>query len=86
MSSRYLFKLILIPQDKRVTIVHGDSILLNKTCPDKFRNAITKSLELHGVQVACNDFIDDFPADGVVGVTTRNGQMLDADLVVCIIT
>ena len=69
-----------------MTIVHGDSILLNKTCPDKFRNAITKSLELHGVQVACNDFIDDFPADGVVGVTTRNGQMLDADLVVCIIT
>lgn len=60
-------------------------MLLNKTYPDKFRRAIAKSLTAHGVQLVYDDYIDDFPAEGVVGVTTRNGKKLDADLVVCII-
>jgi len=68
--------------DKKVTIVQGDNLLTNKTYPDKFRKALDTSLRARGVEIVYNDFIDDIPADGVVGVTTRNGKQLDADLVV----
>jgi phytoene dehydrogenase-like protein len=57
-------------------------MLTNKTYPGKFRRALAKSLESRGVEIVYNDFIDDVPADGVVGVTTRNGKKLDADVVV----
>jgi len=68
--------------NKKVTIVHGDDMLVNKTYPDKFRLALDKSLRARGVEIVYNDFVDDVPAEGVVGVTTRNGKKLDADLVV----
>lgn len=58
------------------------SDFLLKAYPDKFRKALDTSLRARGVEIVYNDFIDDIPADGVVGVTTRNGKRLDADLVV----
>ena len=64
--------------------MHGDDMLVNKTYPDKFRLALDKSLRARGVEIVYNDFVDDVPAEGVVGVTTRNGKKLDADLVVSI--
>ena len=71
-----------IQQEKKITIVQGDSKLVNKTYPNKFRDALDKSLRARGVDIVYNDFIDNFPAEGVVGVTTRNGKNLDADVVV----
>jgi len=68
--------------NKKVTIVHGDDMLVNKTYPNKFRKALDKSLKARGVEIVYNDFVDDVPAEGVVGVTTRNGRKLDADVVV----
>jgi len=67
---------------KRVTIVQGGSMLVNNIYPNKFRTALHKSLTARGIDIVYNDYIDDFPAEGVVGVTTRNGKKLDADLVV----
>lgn len=63
-------------------MVHGDNMLLNKTYPDKYRLAFAKALKARGVDIIYNDFIHNIPAEGVVGVTTRNGKYLDADLVV----
>lgn len=69
-------------QGTKVTIVQGDKLLTNKTYPDKFRKALDTSLRARGVDIIYNDYIDNIPADGVVGVTTRNGRKLNADLVV----
>ena len=57
-------------------------MLLNKTYPDKLRRALDKSLSARGVKIIYSDFIDEFPAEGTVGVRTRNGRQLDGDLVV----
>jgi glycine/D-amino acid oxidase-like deaminating enzyme len=72
-------------QETKVTIVQGDNLLTNKTYPDKFRKALDASLRARGVDIIYNDFVDDIPADGVIGVTTRNGRMIDADLVVSLL-
>jgi len=66
----------------KITIVHGDNMLLNKTYPDKYRLGLAKGLKARGVDIIYNDFIHNIPAEGIVGVTTRNGKNLDADLVV----
>jgi NADH dehydrogenase FAD-containing subunit len=71
-----------IPQNTKITIVHGDNMLLNKTYPDKYRLGLAKGLKARGVDIIYNDFIHNIPAEGIVGVTTRNGKNLDADLVV----
>jgi NADH dehydrogenase FAD-containing subunit len=73
-----------ISQNMKVTIVQGDKLLLNKAYPDKFRLALANGLKARDVEIIYNDFIDNVPAEGVVGVTTRNGKTLDADLVVSI--
>jgi apoptosis-inducing factor 2 len=70
------------PQNKKVTLVQSSNMLLNKAYPDKFRLALDRGLKVRGVEIIYNDFIDEIPAEGVVGVTTRNGNKLDADLVV----
>ena len=57
-------------------------MLLNKIYPNKLRQALAKGLTARGVEIIYNDYIDDVPDEGVVGVTTRNGKKLDADLVV----
>jgi hypothetical protein len=42
-----------------------------------------KRLRARGVQFLFNEYIDDIPEEGVVGVTTRSGKRIeDADLVV----
>lgn len=65
-----------------MTLVQSANMLLNKAYPDKFRLALDRGLKARGVEIIYNDFIDDIPAEGVVGVATRNGNKLDADLVV----
>jgi hypothetical protein len=68
-------------QEKKVTIVHGNSQLLNDTYPDKFRRAAEKSVTSRGVKLVLDDYVDqEFPVNGLV--TTRRGTTLSADLVV----
>ncbi|KAH8103898.1 hypothetical protein BXZ70DRAFT_670573 [Cristinia sonorae] len=69
--------------DKKVTIVHGDDQLLNNTYPAKFRKTITQKVLARGVHLVLNDYIDNIPAEGTVGLTTRNGHSIPgADLVI----
>jgi len=68
--------------DTKVTIVHGDSQVLNKAYPDKFRRALEKSLRERGVEFVFNDYVDVIPETPVSQVTTRKGKVIKADLVV----
>ncbi|KAI0315262.1 FAD/NAD-P-binding domain-containing protein [Amylostereum chailletii] len=65
--------------DKKVTLVHADSQLLNKAYPNKFRKRIEKDLRPRDVQIVFSDYVDDFD---VVPVVTRNGKKLEGDLVI----
>ncbi|KAF7303242.1 UBIQUITIN-CONJUGAT-2 domain-containing protein [Mycena kentingensis (nom. inval.)] len=66
---------------KEVTIVHGDTALLNSTYGASFRKAIYSGLHGRGVNVVLGDYVDEFPVDGAP-VRTRNGSVIEADLVV----
>lgn len=70
---------------KTVTIVQGDSALLNAAYPEKLRARVENRIRAHGVDVILNDFVDTFevgPITNGFGIKTRNGVELKADLVV----
>ncbi|KAG1813307.1 uncharacterized protein BJ212DRAFT_1367735 [Suillus subaureus] len=68
---------------KKVTIVHGGNELINATYGSSLRKGLEKRLRVRGVQFMFNEYIDDIPEAGVVGITTRSGKHIsDADLVV----
>ncbi|KAJ7507062.1 FAD/NAD(P)-binding domain-containing protein [Mycena galericulata] len=72
--------------DKDVTIIHGDSGLMNSTYPAGFRTGLEKGLRARGVKIILNDHVDEIPwtepGPGPVTLTTRNGTAIPADLVV----
>lgn len=72
-------------QSKRITIVQGDSSLLNAAYPDKYRRRVEKGIRARGVEIILNDYIDTFevgPVTEGTGVKTRKGVEVEADLVV----
>lgn len=69
-------------QDKRITIVHGDQLLLNEAYPDSFRKTVARSIRKRDVTVILNDRVDDMTISDASIVTTRSGRKLIADLVV----
>ncbi|KIY46256.1 FAD/NAD(P)-binding domain-containing protein [Fistulina hepatica ATCC 64428] len=71
----------LLDVDKRVTLVHGTEMLLNKTYPPKFRQSVERRLKAKGVEVICNQSIDKIPEGPCSAVVTRQGDLLEADLV-----
>jgi NADH dehydrogenase FAD-containing subunit len=69
-------------QNKRVTIVHGEELLLNEAYPDSFRKTVARSIRKRDVNVILDDRVDDMTISDAGIVTTRNGRKLVADLVV----
>ena len=69
-------------QDKRITIIHGDKLLLNEAYPDSFRKTVARSIRKRDVTVILNDRVDDMTISDASIVTTRSGRKLVADLVV----
>lgn len=69
-------------QDKRITIVHGDELLLNEAYPNSFRKSVAKSVRKRDVTVILDDRVDDMSISDASIVTTHNGRKLVADLVV----
>ncbi|KAJ7170069.1 FAD/NAD(P)-binding domain-containing protein [Mycena filopes] len=67
---------------KEVTIVHGDTAIMNATYPAKFRTNLAKNLEARGINILLEDYIDELPLPGATTVTTRKGNVIEADLVV----
>ncbi|KAF7311064.1 hypothetical protein HMN09_00650200 [Mycena chlorophos] len=66
---------------KNVTIVHAGDALLNPAYPPRFRKALESTLHSRGIKIILNDAVDEFPPGGTP-VKTRNGAIIDADLVV----
>ena len=69
-------------QDKRITIIHGDKLLLNDAYPDSFRKTVARSIRKRDVNVILDDRVDDMTISDASIVTTRSGRKLVADLVV----
>ncbi|EFI27389.1 hypothetical protein CC1G_14860 [Coprinopsis cinerea okayama7 len=67
---------------KKVTIVQGESKLLNDTYPDKWRDAILARVKRGGVDVILDDLLDQTEPSSDGTVTTRKGQSIKADLIV----
>ncbi|EGO31037.1 hypothetical protein SERLADRAFT_444609 [Serpula lacrymans var. lacrymans S7.9] len=68
---------------KKITIVHGGSQLLNPTYPTKMCQGLEERLRTRNVELLFNEYIDEIPAEGTIGVITRSGKVLqNADLVV----
>jgi NADH dehydrogenase FAD-containing subunit len=65
--------------NKRVTIVHSDSQLLNSTYPNKYRKQVEKGLTSRGVNIVFNDYVDNFET---IPATTRSQRQLEGDLIV----
>lgn len=69
-------------QDKRITIVQGEELLLNEAYPDSFRKSVARSVRKRDVTVILNDRVDDLEISDAGIVNTRSGRKLVADLVV----
>ncbi|KAK2465876.1 hypothetical protein APHAL10511_001517 [Amanita phalloides] len=70
---------------KKVTIVQGDSGLLNAAYPDKFRQRLESRTRAYGVDIILNDYVDTFEVGtitGGTGIRTRKGREIKADLAV----
>jgi len=65
--------------NKKVTIVHSDSMLLNAAYPNKYRKRIEKDITSRGVSIVFNDHVDDFES---TNPRTRSGRQLEGNLVV----
>lgn len=80
---QYLLSLTPYFQEKKVTIVHGDQLLLNATYPDKVRKAAAASMLARGVELVLGEYVDVSETKEVQGLATRSGKELkDADFVV----
>jgi NADH dehydrogenase FAD-containing subunit len=70
---------------KNVTLVQGDSAVLNAAYPDKLRKRVQARLRAHGVEVVLNDYVDNLEIGTISygkGVRTRYNKEINADLVV----
>ena len=70
-------------QDKRITIVQGDELLLNEAYPASFRKSVARSIRKRDVTVILNDRVDDMETTEAGIIKTCSGRRLVADLVVC---
>ncbi|KAG5642076.1 hypothetical protein DXG03_003629 [Asterophora parasitica] len=70
---------------KNVTIVHGNKRILNDAYPDKFRKDVERRLRKRGINLVLGDIVPDgatSAGNSEKSLTTRNGKVLVADLVV----
>ncbi|KAG6840624.1 hypothetical protein C0991_005476 [Blastosporella zonata] len=69
--------------EKKVTIVHGDKLLLNPSYPDKVRKAIAASVTVRGIDLVLDEYINEPDTKVVQGISTSTGRQLKAaDLVI----
>jgi hypothetical protein len=69
-------------QNKQITVVHGEPLLLNPAYPEKYRKRVQKQWEARGIKFALGDFVDSFPESGTGEIVFRSGKKMTTDLVV----
>ncbi|KAG6844176.1 hypothetical protein H0H87_009146 [Tephrocybe sp. NHM501043] len=69
--------------EKKVTIVHGDKLLLNPSYPDKVRRSAAASVTARGIQLVLDEYINEPETKEVQGISTASGtELKGADLVI----
>ncbi|KAF8178480.1 hypothetical protein BJ912DRAFT_664608 [Pholiota molesta] len=68
--------------EKKVTIVHGQDLLLNDAYPNCFRKDVAKGLRSRGIEIVLNDWVDELEPSESGVIKTRNGKRIIADLVI----
>lgn len=72
-----------LTQEKKVTIIHSQKLLLNDVYPDKWRLDVEHKLRSVGVEFILGDKVEGDLSHHTGGpIVTRNGQTLSPDLVV----
>jgi NADH dehydrogenase FAD-containing subunit len=67
--------------DKKVTIVHGGSQLVNDTYSVKYRKTLEKRCTKIGIELVLGETVEDIPASNGPEVKTKSGKTIPADLV-----
>jgi NADH dehydrogenase FAD-containing subunit len=68
-------------QNKKVTIVHKEDLLLNEAYPKSFRKDVAKSMRKRDIDLVFDDYIDDLDISEAGTIKTRSGKRIIADLV-----
>ncbi|RXW20583.1 hypothetical protein EST38_g5269 [Candolleomyces aberdarensis] len=66
---------------KPITIVHSEELPLNPVYPDKVRRKVLSGLQKHGISFVGKDRVENFTPSEDGQVTTKNGKVINADLV-----
>lgn len=88
-SSRYhrLDSLISFTlQNKNITIVHSQTLVLNQTYPVKFREMVGSQFKARNIDFILNDVAESFPDSDSGEVGLKSGHKVQADLIVSCIS
>lgn len=69
-------------QTKKITMVHGHTLVLNQTYPVKFREMVGTQFKARNIEFILNDFVESFPESDSGEVGLKSGQKVKADLIV----
>ncbi|KAJ7654670.1 hypothetical protein DFH06DRAFT_1133426 [Mycena polygramma] len=68
--------------EKKVTIVHGGTGIMNFTYPSHVRDELDRQLRASGVDIIFGDYVDEIPPPGPTTIRTRKGKIMETDLVI----
>lgn len=71
-------------QEKKITIIQGDTMLLNSAYPNKFRKYMESQLRARNIDLLLGDYVDKVPENGSGKLEFRSGRSIQASLVVSI--
>lgn len=67
---------------KKITLIHGQSELLNPAYPSKFRTYLAKQLQSRNIDLVLDEYAESFPEFGPGEVVLRSGKKITSDFVV----
>lgn len=68
--------------DKKITIIHNQTLVLNQTYPVKFRERVGAQFKARNIEFILNDTVESFPALDSGEVVLKSGKTLQTDLIV----
>lgn len=69
-------------QTKKITIVHGHTLVLNPTYSVKFRQMVGAQFKARNIDLVLNDIVETFPESDSGEVVLKSGQKIHAGLIV----
>ncbi|KAJ7609323.1 hypothetical protein DFH06DRAFT_1148443 [Mycena polygramma] len=78
----YALQIKAVWPEKKVTIVHGGTGIMNFTYPSHVRDELDRQLRASGVDIIFGDYVDEIPPPGPTTIRTRKGKIMETDLVI----